>query len=109
MLLLARAGRLAEADQVAARAGGGEQLVFARTRGQMLSPSHVFMVRAPTFAELALKDPNLTGRLICEWSLTPGRALRGATPWDAVVFKFAPGFEHLPEPKDKNKVEAAGR
>ena len=109
VLLLARAGRLAEADQVAARGGGGEQLVFARTRGQMLSPSHVFMVRAPTFAELALKDPNLTGRLICEWSLTPGRALRGATPWDAVVFKFAPGFEHLPEPKDKNKVEAAGR
>lgn len=109
VLLLARAGRLAEADEVAARAGGGEALVFARTRGQLLSTSHVFMVREHTFANLALKDPNLTGRLICEWSLTPNRALRGAAPWDAVVFKFAPGFENLPEPKDQDKVEAAGR
>lgn len=109
VLLLARAGRLAEADEVAARAGGGEELVFARTRGQLLSTAHVFLVREHTFANLALKDPNLTGRLICEWSLTPNRALRGAAPWDAVVFKFAPGFENLPAPKDKNKVEAAGR
>lgn len=109
VLLLARAGRLDEADAVAARAGGGEALVFARTRGQMLSTSHVFMVREHTFANLAIQDPNLTGRLICEWSLTPSRAMRGAAPWDAVVFKFAPGFENLPEPKDQDKVEAAGR
>lgn len=109
VLLLARADRLTEADEFAARAGGGEELVFARTRGQLLSTSSVFMVREHTFANLPIKDPNLTGRLICEWSLTPNRALRGAAPWDAVVFKFAPGFENLPEPKDKNKVEAAGR
>ncbi len=107
--LLARHGRLAEADAVIREAGAGEELVFARTRGQMLSTSDVFMVREHTFANLAIKSPNLTGRLICEWSLTPGRALRGAAPWDAVVFKFAPGFENLPEPKDKDKVEAAGR
>ena len=109
VLLLARAGRLAEADDVAARAGGGEQLAFARTRGLLLSTTNTFLVREHTFAALPIKDPNLTGRLICEWSLTPGRALRGAAPWDAVVFKFAPGFENLPPPKDKNKVEAAGR
>jgi hypothetical protein len=66
-------------------------------------------VREFSFARLPLQDPNLTGRLICEWSLTPNRALRGAAPWDAVVFKFAPGFANLPEPKDQNKVEAAGR
>lgn len=107
--LLARRGRLAEADALIAAAGGDETLVFARTRGQMLSPSDVFMVREHTFANLPIKSPNLTGRLICEWSLTPGRALRGAAPWDAIVFKFAPGFENLPEPKDKQKVEAAGR
>lgn len=109
VLLLARRGRLTEADEVAARAGGGEALVFARTRGQLLSPSTVFMVREHTFAHLAIKDPNLIGRLICEWSLTPGRALRGAAPWDAVIFKLAPGFANLPAPKDQKKVEAAGR
>lgn len=107
--LFARQGRLAEADAVIREHGAGEELVFARTRGQMLSTSDVFMVREHTFANLAIKSPNLTGRLICEWSLTPSRALRGAAPWDAVVFKFAPGFENLPEPKDKDKVEAAGR
>lgn len=109
VLLLARAGRLTEADTVINRAGGGDALVFARTRGRLLSTTDTFLVREHTFADLALKDPNLTGRLICEWSLTPNRALRGAAPWDAVIFKFAPGFANLPEPKDKKKVEAAGR
>lgn len=109
VMLLARRGRLAEADTLIQQNGGDERLVFARTRGQMLSPSDVFMVREHTFANLPITSPNLTGRLICEWSLTPGRALRGAAPWDAIVFKFARGFENLPEPKDKDKVEAAGR
>lgn len=107
--LLARRGRLAEADALIKEADDDDNLIFARTRGQMLSTSHVFMVREHTFANLAIKNPNLTGRLICEWSLTPGRALRGAAPWDAIVYKFSPGFENLPAPKDKKKVEAAGR
>jgi hypothetical protein len=109
VLMLARAGRLAEADSVINRAGGGDSLAYARARGQLLSTAGTFLVREHTFAELPLKDPNLTGRLICEWSLTPNRALRGAAPWDAVIFKFAPGFANLPAPKDKKKVEAAGR
>ena len=109
VLLLARAGRLEEADEVALRSGGGESLAFARTRGQLLSTSHTFMVREHTFSDLPIDDPNLIGRLICEWSLTPNRALRGAAPWDAIVYKFAPGFDNLPEPKDQDKVEAAGR
>lgn len=109
VLLLARAGRLAEADALIGRSGADQSLVFARTRGQLLSTNTTFMVREHTFAQLAIQDPNLTGRLICEWSLTPNRALRGAAPWDAVVFKFAPGYENLPAPKDKKKVEAAGR
>lgn len=109
LFLLARAGRFAESAAVLKEAGGGDALVFAEFRGRLHSSTPPLMVRAHTFADLPLKDPNLTGRLICEWSLTPNRALRGAAPWDAIVFKFAPGFENLPEPKDKNKVEAAGR
>lgn len=109
VLLLARAGRLTEADQVAERAGAGEMLLYARTRGQLLSTTHTFMVREHTFSELAISNPNLIGRLICEWSLTPNRALRGAAPWDAIVYRFAPGFTNLPEPQDQDKVEAAGR
>lgn len=78
-------------------------------RGRMLSTVKSLVVREHVFAELPINDPNRIGRLICEWSLTPNRALRGAAPWDAVVYKFAPGFVNLPPPKDKKKVEAAGR
>lgn len=109
VFLLARAGRNDEAAAVLQQAGSAPALLFAETRGRLHSTVKPLVVRERTFADLPLKDPNLTGRLVCEWSLTPNRALRGATPWDAIVFKFAPGFENLPEPKDKNKVDAAGR
>ncbi len=109
---LARAGRTAETvalREELARELGAAPACYVEFRGRMLSTDDQLTVREHTFAELPLDDPNLTGRLICEWSLTPNRTLRGATPWDAVVHKFAPGFENLPEPKDRNKVEAAGR
>lgn len=109
VFLLARAGRSAEAADVLKQAGGGKELIFADARGQLHSSVKPLLVREHTFAQLPLQDPNLVGRLICEWSLTPNRALRGAAPWDAIVFKFSPGFENLPPPKDKNKVDAAGR
>lgn len=112
LIALARAGRAAEAATVRARlipTLGAARTEFIEFRGSMLSSEQQLVVRERTFADLALSDPNLTGRLICEWSLTPNRTLRGATPWDAVVFKFAPGFDNLPPPKDKKKVEAAGR
>jgi hypothetical protein len=82
---------------------------YREFHGHMLATENQLVVRNRTFADLALTDPNLVGRLICEWSLTPNRALRGAAPWDAIVYKFAPGFADLPPPKDKKKVEAAGR
>lgn len=82
---------------------------FREFHGYLFSTERQLVVRNRSFADLNLTDPNLVGRLICEWSLTPNRTLRGAAPWDAVVFKFAPGFENLPPPKDKKKVEAAGR
>jgi hypothetical protein len=82
---------------------------YREFHGHMFSTERQLVVRNRTFADLPLADPNLVGRLACEWSLTPNRTLRGAAPWDAIVYKFAPGFENLPPPKDKKKVEAAGR
>ena len=112
LVALTRAGRTAEAATVRTRLVpmmGAAQIEFTEFRGRMLSTEPQLVVRERSFADLTLSDPNLTGRLICEWSLTPNRTLRGATPWDAVVFKFAPGFDNLPPPKDRKKVEAAGR
>jgi hypothetical protein len=107
--LLARAGRNDDAAAVVQAGGKTPALVFAAFRGRLYSTANRLEARENTFADAGLTDPNLTGRLICEWSLTPNRALRGATPWDAVVFKFAPGFENLPEPKDKSKIAASAR
>lgn len=107
--LLARAARTGDAQAIVQSGGHTRELIFAAFRGQLYSTVERLEARENTFADLPLRDPNLTGRLICEWSLTPNRALRGATPWDAVVFKFAPGFENLPEPKDKSKIAASAR
>ena len=82
---------------------------YREFRGRILSTEKHLLVREHSFANLPLTDPNLVGRLVCEWSLTPNSALRGAAPWDAIVYKLAPGFDNLPPPKDKKKVEAAGR
>ncbi|HVT72505.1 MAG TPA: hypothetical protein VHD61_05165 [Lacunisphaera sp.] len=82
---------------------------FRRFRGAVSSTEKHLVIHEHSFADLPLDDPNLVGRLVCIWSLTPNRALRGAAPWDAIVYKFAPGFENLPPPKDRKKVEAAGR
>lgn len=82
---------------------------YQEFHGLMFARHKPLVIREHSFAHLALDNPNQIGRLICEWSLTPDRNLRGVAPWDAVVFKFAPGFDQLPPPKDKKKVEAAGR
>ena len=112
--LLELLAEFAPAEEVAAfraqvPAAQATAAVYQEFRGSMLANQKPLVIREHTFASLALSDPNLIGRLICEWSLTPNRNLRGVAPWDAVVFKFAPGFENLPPPKDKKKVEAAGR
>ncbi len=108
--LLAQVGRKKEVklvrDQIPAEML--DQAMYHEWLGRILSTKNQLVVREHTFSDLTLNDPNLIGRLICEWSLTPNRSLRGAAPWDAVVFKFSPGFENLPEYKDKKKIEAAG-
>ena len=109
--LLAQAGREAELAAVKAQipAELAGPAAYHEWRGRILCTQNQLTVREHTFAAIPLADPNLLGRLVCEWSLTPNRTLRGAAPWDAVIFKFAPGYADLPPPKDKNKVEAAGR
>ncbi len=109
--LFAQAGRDTEVALVRAEIPPAQanDAIFREWRGRILSTQNQLVIREHLFANLPFADPNLTGRLICEWSLTPNRTLRGAAPWDAVVFKFAPGYANLPPPKDQSKVEAAGR
>jgi hypothetical protein len=42
-----------------------------------------------------------------DWSLTPNRSIRGAAPWDSVVYRYQPGFENLPLPLSKEVGEAS--
>lgn len=109
--LLARQGRDKEAAAVHAQlpAALAAEGVFRDYHGRLFSTEKQLVVREHTFSAIPLLDPNYVGRLVCAWSLTPNRTLRGAAPWDAIVHKFAPGFENLPPPKDRKKVEAAGR
>jgi hypothetical protein len=109
--LLAKTGADQPAASVRARVMNQDAVAtaFREFHGRMLSTEKQLIVRTRTFVDLPIKDPNLIGRLVCEWSLTPNRTIRGAVPWDAIVFKFAPGFENLSPPKDKRKIEAAGR
>ena len=75
-----------------------------------MSPSTPNIVWTPTAAELERLVAMLNAENVRTLLLIGGNgSMRGAAPWDAIVFKFAPGFENLPPPKDKKKVEAAGR
>ncbi|HVW21326.1 MAG TPA: hypothetical protein VHC86_08930 [Opitutaceae bacterium] len=108
----ARAGRHADADRWAApfrAAGGGESdaAALADLRGRLDSAADPFVVREKTFAELPIQDPCVLAQAIMEWSLTPTRDIRGAAPWDAVVLKYLPGFEHLPPPTSEEVRRAA--
>jgi hypothetical protein len=108
--ILASASREKEAAAVRARlpARLAAEAAFREFHGRMFATGDSqLVVRENSFSDLPLEDPNLTGWLICEWSLTPNRTLRGAAPWDAVVFKFAPGFENLTPPTEKKKIDAA--
>ncbi|MEI6107198.1 MAG: hypothetical protein WCR49_09300 [Opitutae bacterium] len=109
--VLAQAGRDGElaAVQTQIPAELTPQAVYHEWRGRILCTQNQLVVREHVFGNIPLADPNRLGQLICEWSLTPNRTLRGASPWDAVVYKFAPGYANLPPPKDRNKVEAASR
>lgn len=80
---------------------------LAEFRGRMDSTESPLVVREKTFADLPISDPCVMAGAIMEWSLTPNRSQRGATPWDAVVTRFAGGFDHLPKPKSAVVGDAA--
>lgn len=80
---------------------------LAEFRGLMDSTEAPLVAREGTFAQLPITDPCIMATAIMEWSLTPNRSQRGATPWDAVVFKFAGGFTNLPKPKSAAVSDAA--
>ena len=110
--LLAEAGRSEDADRArkefgAHDAGDSDQAALAEFIGRMDSTKVRLVVREKTFAELPISDPCVLAVAIMDWSLSPNRSQRGATPWDAVVFKAAAGFDNLPEPDSTAVSEAA--
>jgi hypothetical protein len=80
---------------------------LAGFRGRMDDIDDQLVARTKTFAEVPITDPCVMATAIMDWSLTPNRSQRGATPWDAVVAKFAGGFENLPKPKSAEVGDAA--
>jgi hypothetical protein len=110
--ILAEEGRLAEADSLrsAFAARGPEDAsdaALAEFRGRMNSTMTPLVARTKTFAELPISDPCVMATAIMEWSLTPNRSQRGATPWDAVIYRFAGGFTGLAAPKSAAVSDAA--
>ncbi len=108
----AEAGRAAESDAAraafaAAGTPGADDAGLAQFRGQFASTEAPLVARERTFASLPIADPCVMATAIMEWSLTPNRSQRGATPWDRVVTRFAGGFENLPLPKSAAVGDAA--
>jgi len=110
--LYAEAGQTAEAEKArhafaADFTPDADDAALAEFRGRMDSTAIPLVVREKTFADLPISDPCVMATAIMEWSLTPNRSQRGATPWDAVVTRFAGGFDHLPKPKSAEVGDAA--
>ncbi|HTU02838.1 MAG TPA: hypothetical protein VMG58_13510 [Candidatus Sulfotelmatobacter sp.] len=110
--LYAEAGRTEEAERArrefASRgAGEADQAGLAEFIGRMDSTEVPLVVRERTFAELPISDPCVLAKAIMDWSLSPNRSQRGATPWDAVVTKVAGGFDNLPEAESSTVSDAA--
>jgi hypothetical protein len=115
--LLARAGRLEDSqralqDYLTTYAAADPALADAAAlqwfRGRMqATDENQLVVRERTFADLPFKDPCVMAQAIMDWSLTPNRSVRGAAPWDAVVYKYRGGFVNLPEPRSRDVQRAA--
>lgn len=110
--LLAEAGRTEESGKLRARVSEGgtadaNQAALAEFTGRVDSREVQLVARTKTFSELPISDPCVMAKAIMDWSLAPNRSQRGATPWDAVVFKFAGGFKDLPKPKSEAVSDAA--
>ncbi len=115
--LLARAGRFDESqrvlqDYLQADAAGHPALADAAElqwfRGRLqATDENQLAVREHTFADLPVKDPCVMAQAIMEWSLAVNRSVRGAAPWDAVVYNYGGGFVNLPEPRSRDVQRAA--
>ena len=115
--LLAGAGRLEASqrtlqDYLQAYAAGDSAMADAAVlqwfRGRMQARDESQLeVRERTFGDLPIKDPCVMAEAIMEWSLAPNRSVRGASPLDAVVYKYRGGFVNLPEPRSRDVQRAA--
>jgi hypothetical protein len=110
--LYAEAGRSDDAERTRKEysergAPEANAAALAEFRGTMDDRDEQLVVRTDTFAEVPITDPCVMATAIMDWSLTPNRSQRGATPWDAVVAKFAGGFDNLPKPKSAEVGDAA--
>jgi hypothetical protein len=100
--LYAVAGQLPEAEKARLAfasdfSAGADDAALAEFRGRMESPDAPFVAREKSFADLPITDPCAMATAIMEWSLSPSRSQHGATPWDAVIYRFAGGFDNLPK------------
>lgn len=115
--LLARADRLDESqralqDYLGAYAAGhpavADAAVLQWFRGRIqATDENQLAVRERTFADLPVKDPCVMVQAIMEWGLATNRTVRGAAPWDAIVYKYGGGFVNLPEPRSRDVQRAA--
>jgi hypothetical protein len=110
--LYAEAGLLPEAEKArrayaADFSPGSDDAALAEFRGRIESSDAPFVAREKSFADLPITDPCVMATAIMEWSLSPSRSQHGATPWDAVIFRYAGGFDNLPKPKSAVVGDAA--
>ncbi|HZZ18401.1 MAG TPA: hypothetical protein VFE25_03480 [Opitutaceae bacterium] len=110
--LYAAAGQLPEAEKArmaytADFSEGADEAALAEFRGRMESADAPFVAREKSFADLPISDPCVMATAIMEWSLSPSRSQHGATPWDAIIFRYAGGFDNLPKPKSSVVGDAA--
>ncbi len=110
--LCAFAGRLADSERhrapyVAAGGALADAAALAQFRGRMNSIEAPLVVREKTLADIPIKDPCVLAQAIMEWRLTPNLAQRGAAPYDAVIRRFAAGFDNIPPAKSKKVGDAA--
>jgi hypothetical protein len=110
--MYAEAGQTSEADKArvafsAEFTPGADDAGLAEFRGSINSTEAPFVAREKSFADLPISDPCVMATAIMEWSLAPSRSQHGATPWDALIFRFAGGFENLPKAKSAVVGDAA--
>jgi hypothetical protein len=115
--LLARSGRTEESwralqtylqTYTTGNPAAADAAVLQWFRGRIQATNeNLLEVRSNTFADLPIKDPCVMADAIMEWSLAPDHAVRGASPWDAVVYKYSGGFVNLPAPRSRDVQRAA--